>query len=389
MVGASERIDLIGREPLELVRRGAPPCAAAATTPPPSAVTSRIHSRPGSAPSSRSLAAAGVRVDPRRSSARAPSARATDPGRARDEKGSTGASPAQCAPRPRAGRSAGRARSLRCTATWGADPVPDRTAKKRRLGAVALVEAGGEHRVVGADAAVGDREERVVDALEQRVVLLGLERPERVAVEPRRLAEQSALELVVEHRGERPRSAAEEDHVLGDAGRLCADRDDRSAFCFGHEQERVTARQAAERPELVAGDEDDTGTDPAAAELVEQPARRVGLVGQADLDVLGVARDSRVEQTRVTPAARARPPRRSRGGRQPRHGPAPRRGLADLSLGRIRPLGLGDQVDLPAVQTLRNDLCVEAALGKPRNGDLGGDIEASILGRRRVLRDKP
>ena len=188
----------------------------------------------------------------------------------------------------------------------GPDPVPDRTAKKRRLGAVALVEAGGEHRVVGgADAAVGDREERVVDALEQRVVLLGLERPERVAVESRRLAEQSALELVAEHCGERLRAAAEEDHILGDTGRLCADRDDRSAFCFGHEQERVTARQAAEGPELVAGDEDDTGTDPAAAELVEEPARGVGLVGQADLDVLGVARDSRVEQTRFT----RRPPR--------------------------------------------------------------------------------
>ncbi len=58
--------------------------------------------------------------------------------------------------------------------------------------------------------------------------------------------------------------------------------------------------------------------------------------------------------------------------------------LGDAGLGRILPLRLGDQVDLPAVQSLRDDLGAEATLGEPRHGELGGSVECLVLGRRRL-----
>jgi hypothetical protein len=66
-------------------------------------------------------------------------------------------------------------------------------------------------------------------------------------------------------------------------------RDDRRAFGTGDEQERVATRQPAERPELVTCDENEPRSDAATRELAERPPRGVALVGEADLDVLGVA----------------------------------------------------------------------------------------------------
>ena len=253
-------------------------------------------------------------------------------------------------------------------------PVPDGTGKKRRLRAVAFVEAGGEHGVVArADPPVGDREERVVDALEQRVVLLGLERPERVVVDrpaPRASSLRSSWS---------PSSCGEEPPgrrrgaitSCGDAGRLCADRDDRRARSFGRRagtSHCPPARRAARTRRRRRGRR---RADPAAAELVEEPVRGVGLVRQADLDVLGVARDPRVEQPRFA----RRGPRELDRLAEPAEAGRIETGLdrveqlGDAGLRRILPLRLGDQVDLPAVQSLRHDLCVEATLGEPRYGD--------------------
>ena len=67
---------------------------------------------------------------------------------------------------------------------------------------------------------------------------------------------------------------------------------------------------------------------PRRAKLRKDAAGRVRLVGQPDLDVLGVARDARVRAG--PPSARlpgpARPPRRARAGRPRPDGPRPRRG---------------------------------------------------------------
>jgi hypothetical protein len=56
----------------------------------------------------------------------------------------------------------------------------------------------------------------------------------------------------------------------------------------------VAARQASEWAELVARDQHLAGSNAAVPELVHGPAGGVGLVGEADLQVLGVACDARI-----------------------------------------------------------------------------------------------
>ena len=54
---------------------------------------------------------------------------------------------------------------------------------------------------------------------------------------------------------------------------------------------------SAERAEFVAADQHQLGVDPQLPEFCEQRVGGIGFVGQADLDVLGVARDLRVFET--------------------------------------------------------------------------------------------
>ena len=65
-----------------------------------------------------------------------------------------------------------------------------------------------------------------------------------------------ALELIFEQSHEARRPAAEGEDRLWRPCRLGTDRDRGRAADFGHEQERITSRQPAERAKLVAGDED-------------------------------------------------------------------------------------------------------------------------------------
>ena len=58
----------------------------------------------------------------------------------------------------------------------------------------------------------------------------------------------------------------------------------------------VAAGQTAERSELIAHDQDLLGGHAALPQMLEVPAGGVGLVGEADLDVLGVARHTRVRE---------------------------------------------------------------------------------------------
>ena len=180
-------------------------------------------------------------------------------------------------------------------------------------------------------------------------------------------------------------AAAEGDHALRHAGGLGADRDDGRARSLGDEQERVAARQPAERPELVAGDEDGAGRDPAPCQLVEQPVRGVGLVRQADLDVLGVARDPRIGQPRVA----------SRGSRElDRLAEPAEAGRIETGLDRVQQLGdagLGGSSHSGSgsgrssggsVAARRSRRGGHARRDAPRCA--GGSVECLVLGGRRL-----
>ncbi len=58
--------------------------------------------------------------------------------------------------------------------------------------------------------------------------------------------------------------------------------------------------------------------------------------------------------------------------------------LGDPRLRRIGPLGLRDEVDLPAVQALGDDLGPQPAGGERGDGALGGRVERGILLGRRL-----
>ena len=172
---------------------------------------------------------------------------------------------------------------------------------ERSLGPFALVRAGDEDGSFGswmveggsasdADAAVGHGQQRFVDARELLIEAVDGQRPVRVCVHLGNVALPPPLELILQEREECVRAAAERDDAGWSAGRLGTDRNGGRSFRLGDEQQRITTRQPAERAELVTGDEHEPGADAASQEVVEYPARRVGLVRQADLDVLRVAR---------------------------------------------------------------------------------------------------
>ena len=158
-----------------------------------------------------------------------------------------------------------------------------------------------------------------------------------------------ALELIFEQSHEARRPAAEGEDRLWRPCRLGTDRDRGRARGFGHEQERITSRQPAERAKLVAGDEDQPSRDAAAAKIFEHPVRRVCLVREADLDVLRVTRHLRVGQAcgprrdlaeldRFLQAVQAR-------STQPAFDRLEE--LCDLRFRWIGPLGLRDEIDFP------------------------------------------
>ena len=109
-----------------------------------------------------------------------------------------------------------------------------------------------------------------------------------------------ALELIFEQSHEARRPAAEGEDRLWRPCRLGTDRDRGRARGFGHEQERITSRQPAERAKLVAGDEDQPSRDAAAAKIFEHPVRRVCLVRP-----ISTCFASLVTFASVKPAARA------------------------------------------------------------------------------------
>ena len=125
------------------------------------------------------------------------------------------------------------------------------------------------------------------------------------------------------------------------AGSTPTDATRRAGGCVDQEP-GVAAGKAAERPELVADDQDLLGRDAAPPQMREVPAGGVGLVGQADLDVLGVARHTRVREPGLgaaaspssTAAAQPVEPMLA----QPRF--HRREQLADPRLRRVRPLRL-------------------------------------------------
>ena len=144
----------------------------------------------------------------------------------------------------------------------------------------------------------------------------------------RQLAAPAARDLVLEHGRERIRAAAEPRHARGHAAGLDADRDRRRALRSPTSSCESLPGQAAERPELVAGDQHlARARSPRRHSSAHDPPGRVGLVGEADLDVLGVAGHAWIGETglRRRRRARSRPPPAARRSRPRRAGPPRRR----------------------------------------------------------------
>ena len=218
------------------------------------------------------------------------------------------------------------------------------------------------------------RSSRSVDAFDH-------ERPLGVAVELGYVPAPSPLELIGEETEKRRRAAAQRDHARRRAARLRSDRDDRRACGTGDEEERVAARQPAERPELVTRDEDEPRSDTATRELAERPPCGVALVGEADLDVLAVARHPRVRQAgrlcRVERDLDCDGETRDAGGPQTLLDRGKQ--LSDLRFGRIRPLRHWDQVDLAPVQPLRHDVGRDASACELRDRGSGCGVQRGIF----------
>jgi hypothetical protein len=112
------------------------------------------------------------------------------------------------------------------------------------------------------------------------------------------------------------------------------------------------------------------------------PARRIRLVGEADLDVLGVTGHTRPGK----PASGCRLLADRDGSREAIHsaGAQPRldrqQELADPSLRWIGPCRRRDQVDLAPVQPLGHDPHMQAGVGKPRDRERGRGVELPVLG---------
>lgn len=207
------------------------------------------------------------------------------------------------------------------------------------------------------------------------------DRPRGVAIDRGKVPARPARQLVLEECEEPVRSAAQPHHAVRNARRFHADRHGRRPRELGHEHERVAAPHAAERAELVPGDEHEAGRDTRAPQLLVDPPRGVGLVGDADLDVLHVARDARgrnahlerggcrdVDDLRQTGEA-ARLETQEHGIEEP----------VDAGLWRVVPPGVRDEVDLPAVQALRDDAGRQSARGEAFHDELRRGRERGVL----------
>jgi hypothetical protein len=126
------------------------------------------------------------------------------------------------------------------------DVVPARSREQVARGAFAGVHARQEHaRVLAglarqraaarAHAPVGDAQQRLVHAPQQRVTVDQLERPRRIRVRVRRLAIASARDLVAEQLCEARGSASQRDHGRRNAAGLDSDRRRARACCLLHE----------------------------------------------------------------------------------------------------------------------------------------------------------
>ncbi len=185
---------------------------------------------------------------------------------------------------------------------------PRRPGKQLLVGAATVVDPRGEQQRHGRRllrrAAHGQPggtrgEQRLGDAVAQRVGAGLDDGPRRVGVDRPARAGGRAAQLVVEQLQEARRTPTEPPDAVRHARGLDAHRDDDGAGGLGHEHHRVAATHAAERPELVTGHQKQARADPHPPPAREQRPHRVGLVGETDLDVLGVARDPRVGQPGV------------------------------------------------------------------------------------------
>ena len=212
-----------------------------------------------------------------------------------------------------------------------------------------------------------------------------LDRPLRIRLGKWQLPLRPTVELILEQVEECVRPATESKDTRRQPTGLDADRERCGRLRFGNEHQRVASGQPSDRAELVTAEEYGVRADAKTRELLEQPVRRVRLVGEADLDVLHVARHARIAETGV--------PRRRFGERcddgQPVESrsrqPALDRGeqLVDPSLWRVHPFRFRDKVDLPPVQPVGDDRRPQPTLGQPRDRCVSGSGERFVLlGRR-------
>ena len=126
--------------------------------------------------------------------------------------------------------------------------------------------------------------------------------------------------------------------------------------------------------ELVAADQGQLGVDPQLPEFCEQRVGGIGLVGQPDLDVLGVARDLRVFETfgdcDLARELRDCDQAVDSGVAQPVLDGDEQ--LVDRGFRRVLPLGQGDEIDLSSVESLRDDLGLEPVRAQSGHDLLGG-----------------
>ncbi len=210
--------------------------------------------------------------------------------------------------------------------------------------------------------------------------------PPRVAVDLGEVAVEPTAKLIPEHLGEARRPADEAGHARWHALRLDADGERRGARRLRDEQQRVAPGHPAERSELVADEQHQARSDPVAPEVGHRPARRVGLVGEPDLQVLGVARDARAGEAGIG-AGRLRDADRLRERTDPRRTEASLDRFEELGDARLRwiaPGGEGDEVHLPAVEAPCHDLGGQPALAQPAHGEIRRGVEQRLLIGRRL-----
>ena len=189
-----------------------------------------------------------------------------------------------------------------------------------------------------------------------------------IGAEGRQLALAAALQLVGEQAEEAGRPAGEVQHAVRNAVRLGADREGDRAVRGRDEHQRVGAGAAAERAQLVAGDQHLPAAQAAPAEPVEHVRGGMRLVCQADLQVLGVGGDAGVGQAGLAAAGERKLDRLRQAAVDP--------GLGETRLDRceqpgqlglrgLRPLGKRDQVDLAPVQPVGDEPGLEAPFCEP------------------------